>query len=71
MFIGRETELQVLREGLESSTSELCVLYGRRRIGKTTLLEEFVKDQPAFFYLASRETKTQQLKRFVLPVPDV
>lgn len=70
MFIGREAELQVLREGLESSTSELCVLYGRRRIGKTTLLEEFVKDQPAFFYLAGRETKTQQLKRFVRELGD-
>jgi len=70
MFIGREGELQVLREGLESPASELCVLYGRRRIGKTTLLEEFVKDQPAFFYVAGRESKSQQLKRFVRELGD-
>lgn len=65
MFIGRKPELQTLREGLESPVSELCVLYGRRRIGKSTLLEEFVHDAPAFFYLAGRESKAQQLKRFV------
>ena len=39
----------MLQESLESPTSEFCVLYGRRRIGKSTLLEEFVKDKPAFF----------------------
>ena len=49
MFIGRHRELRDLQAGLESPGSELCVLYGRRRIGKSTLLEEFVRDKPAFF----------------------
>jgi AAA+ ATPase superfamily predicted ATPase len=65
MFIGRKTELHVLQEAWESPGAEFCVLYGRRRIGKSTLLEEFVRDKPAFFYLAGREAKSQQLRRFV------
>jgi len=65
MFIGREAELRDLTACLKSSRSELCVVYGRRRIGKSTLLEEFVRDKAAFFYLGGREAKAQQLARFV------
>ncbi len=65
MFIGRKEELEALEEGYRSPASGFCVLYGRRRIGKTTLLEEFVKDKPFFFYLAGRESKRLQLRRFV------
>ena len=70
MFIGRHRELRDLQEGQESPGSELCVLYGRRRIGKSTLLEEFVRDKPAFFYLAGREPKSRQLARFVRELGD-
>ena len=65
MFIGRKRELQVLNDHFNSDTSEFCVLYGRRRIGKSRLLEEFVRDKRSFSYLAGRETKRLQLKRFV------
>jgi len=70
VFVGRQRELSVLREGYDSPRSELCVLYGRRRIGKSTLLERFVRDRPAFFYLAGRESKRLQLKRFVKELGD-
>ncbi|MBU2513279.1 AAA family ATPase [bacterium] len=65
MFVGRQTELDLLEEHYKSKTSEFCILYGRRRIGKSTLLEKFTENKPAFFFLAGRETKRQQLKRFV------
>ena len=65
MFVGRETELEILNEAYLSPNSEFCVVYGRRRIGKSTLLERFVRDKPAFFYLAGRESKRLQLRRFV------
>jgi len=65
MFTGREKELKILEEGFRSSQSELCVIYGRRRIGKSTLLEHFVKGRPCFFYTAGKEPKRLQLKRFV------
>ncbi len=71
MFIGRAQELGALCEGYESTRSELCVIYGRRRIGKSTLLERFVEDRPAFFYLAGKESKRLQLRRFVKELGDV
>lgn len=65
MFIGRENELNILNEAYASPNSEFCVIYGRRRIGKSTLLQHFVTDKSSFFYLAGRESKHLQLKRFV------
>ncbi len=64
-FVGRQEELRTLEESLSSSGSELIVVYGRRRIGKSTILEKFVEDKPRFFYLGGRETKQLQLRRFV------
>ncbi|KPA18224.1 ATPase [Candidatus Magnetomorum sp. HK-1] len=65
MFLGRQHELNLLEEHFHSSVSEFCVLYGRRRIGKSRLLEEFTKDKSSFFYLAGKENKKLQLKRFI------
>ena len=42
MFIGRKAELQFLEERYASREAELIVLYGRRRVGKTELLNEFM-----------------------------
>jgi hypothetical protein len=65
MFIGRKQELKLLESHYHSKISEFCILYGRRRIGKSTLLEEFTKNKFSFFYLAGKENKRPQLKRFV------
>lgn len=43
MFIGRQSELAELEKRWQSGTFEFGVVYGTRRIGKTTLLQEFVK----------------------------
>lgn len=43
MFIGREEELQLLNDLYQSEKFEFMVLYGRRRVGKTSLLQEFSK----------------------------
>jgi hypothetical protein len=65
MFIGRKQELNILQKHYHSKISEFCILYGRRRIGKSTLLEEFTRNKFSFFYLAGKENKRLQLKRFV------
>lgn len=39
-FIGRETEVELLKNALDSSKSELIAVYGRRRVGKTFLIRE-------------------------------
>ena len=43
MFIDRETEIKLLEERLKRGRAEFVVVYGRRRIGKTALLLEFIK----------------------------
>ena len=51
-FIGRISELATLNAELERS-SGFVVIYGRRRVGKTTLIKEFIKDKRAFYFLAT------------------
>ena len=62
LFIGRESELQFLNDAYESDKAEFIVLYGRRRVGKTELLNEFCKDKDAIFYTCREYTDTVQLK---------
>ena len=45
MFVGRERELQKLESMYESDQFEFAVFYGRRRVGKTTLINEFCKNK--------------------------
>ena len=42
MFIGRENELNTLNRLYNSDKFEFTVIYGRRRVGKTALINEFV-----------------------------
>lgn len=42
-LIGREEEKKVLQKMLSSKEAELLALYGRRRTGKTFLIEQFLK----------------------------
>ena len=51
-FIGRISELATLNAELERS-SGFVVIYGRRRVGKTTLIKEFIKDKRALYFLAT------------------
>jgi AAA+ ATPase superfamily predicted ATPase len=60
MFIGRKTELELLESDYASRKSEFCVVYGRRRIGKSTLLEKFCHNKTAFFFTGGKERKHQQ-----------
>ena len=64
MFIGRARELEFLQERYDSARAELIVLYGRRRIGKTELLQQFARDKAAVFYACTECTGQEQLARF-------
>ncbi|MCL2880480.1 MAG: hypothetical protein FWF29_09565, partial [Treponema sp.] len=35
-----------------SGKFECVIIYGRRRVGKTTLIKEFVKGKPAIYFTA-------------------
>ncbi len=62
-FIGRKQELDRL-ETEYAKDSSMVVIYGRRRVGKTTLIKEFIKNKNAFYYLASKEVEPLCMKRF-------
>ena len=53
MFIGREKELKLLNTKINSSKFEFGIVYGRRRISKTRLLQEVVKKHDAIYYVAN------------------
>ena len=51
-FVDRDDELSILNRAWDSDSSQFIVLYGRRRIGKTTLLDQFFKDKSGIFYIS-------------------
>lgn len=63
-FIDREQEMETLQSEYVRKGSSLVILYGRRRVGKTTLISEFIKDKNALFFLASEESETQNRMEF-------
>ena len=64
MFIGREKELESLNELYSRNAFQLFILYGRRRIGKTTLLSEFCKNKENIFFAAQQDTSKGNLALF-------
>lgn len=71
MFIGRERELASLKEFYDRDGIGMTVIYGRRRIGKSTLIAEFVKDKKTIFYTATKIGKTRNLELFSRQVTDL
>ncbi len=63
-MIGREYELECLNELYNSNKFEFLVLYGRRRIGKTTLLTEFAKKHDCLYFLSQEKNTTLNLSEF-------
>ncbi len=64
-FIDREREFCILEEQYDSEDASFVVLYGRRRVGKTTLINEFLRRKGnGLYYLATEESAAQNLKAF-------
>ncbi|MCQ2432529.1 MAG: ATP-binding protein [Clostridia bacterium] len=63
-FIDRGSEMKTLENEYGRSGSALVILYGRRRVGKTTLISEFIKNKNALFFLASEEPEAQNRNAF-------
>ena len=52
MFLCRENELLKMNRRYKKDEMECIVIYGRRRVGKTALINEFVKDKPVIYFPA-------------------
>lgn len=64
MFIGRDYELEDLNKLYNSDKFEFAVVYGRRRVGKTTLLSHFCEDIDSIFYVAEEHNDKRCLDNF-------
>jgi uncharacterized protein len=71
-IIGREEEKQIFQELLDSPSSEFLAVYGRRRIGKTYLIENYYEHHMVFHHIAltgennEEITMAEQLDNFWL-----
>ena len=68
MFVGRSEELKKLNEMYAGDKFECAIIYGRRRVGKTTLIKEFIKDKNAIYFVAREADGALNLNRFSVDV---
>jgi len=64
MFFGRVKELEILEKLYKKRGFEMIVLYGRRRVGKTTLISQFIRDKQAIFFSAQEANDKINLEIF-------
>lgn len=62
MFIGRERELASLDRLYLSGRFEFAVIYGRRRVGKTALINEFIRGKRAIYFIGVESNAKQNLE---------
>ena len=62
MFYGRSNELKNLNKRYDKGNFECIVIYGRRRVGKTSLINEFCKDKPTIFFSALNASSNENLQ---------
>ena len=62
MFVGREYELDELNKAYSKNTFQFSVIYGRRRVGKSTLINVFTKGKKSIYFVAIQSTAKENLE---------
>ena len=62
MFHCRENELRDMNRRYNKGNFECLIVYGRRRVGKTALINEFCKDKPTVFFSALNASDKENLE---------
>ena len=70
MFAGRDAELKRLNNLFETKKFECVVLHGRRRVGKTTLIREFIKDKKAIYFSSQETCHIENLRNLTRTIKD-
>ncbi|MDD2651979.1 MAG: ATP-binding protein [Sulfurimonas sp.] len=65
MFINRKDELQALENEYSKKNASFSVIYGRRRVGKTALIGQYIQNKPHFYFYATESNLDGQLEKFV------
>ena len=70
-FVNRAKELESLEKQYATDQSSLVIVYGRRRVGKTALITEFLKRHSnSLYFLATEESEMQNLNYFKVQVAE-
>jgi hypothetical protein len=64
VFVGRKNELGVLEDTYKKPGFQMTVIYGRRRIGKSRLITEFIKGKKASYYVAGKTSIEDNVKKW-------
>ena len=64
MFIGRERERKALENLYRSDKFEFAVIYGRRRVGKSALINQFIGNRKAIYFMGVESNEKQNLENF-------
>ena len=62
MFYCREEELRTMNNRYKKDHFECVVIYGRRRVGKTALINEFCKGKPTVYFSALNASSQENLE---------
>ncbi|MCL2019547.1 MAG: ATP-binding protein [Oscillospiraceae bacterium] len=62
MFLGRKSELESLSKSYKNKGFQFPVIYGRRRVGKTTLIKEFCHGKKAIYFVAVQSSAKENLE---------
>ena len=72
MLIGREKEIKILTENYASNESSFIAIYGRRRVGKTYLINKFFENKIFFRHAGIyKGTTKEQLNSFKFSLNDI
>lgn len=64
-FVGRSTELAALDKQLASPEGAMVPIYGRRRVGKSELVRQFLRGKQAIYHVGKTAPGGLQLKEFL------
>jgi AAA+ ATPase superfamily predicted ATPase len=64
MFINRKKEMKMFEKLYKTNKAEMFVMYGRRRVGKTELIKEFIKNKKNIYFMADLNIEKELLKMF-------
>jgi AAA+ ATPase superfamily predicted ATPase len=64
-FLGRQAELRALDAAYANPRSAFFPIYGRRRVGKTELILQFLKGKPGIYFLGKQAPPAEQIREFL------